>query len=163
MCNFVRDEGGRYHTPPGGVEEQRILDEADRILRSRYRRGRVLRNPVDAREMFRLRMAELKHEVFAVLFLDARHRVIAYEELFRGTIDGASVHPREVARRALETNAAAVVFAHNHPSGNPEPSEVDKSLTKRLRGALGLIEVRVLDHIVVGAEGAVSFAERGLL
>lgn len=163
MCNFVRDEEGRYHTPPEGIEDGQILDEADRILRNRHRRGRILRNPAEAREMFRLRLAERKREVFACLFLDTRHRVIAYEELFYGTVDGAAVHPREVVKRALELNASTVLFAHNHPSGVPEPSEADKRLLRQLQQALGLVEISVLDNLVVGTEGAVSFAESGLL
>jgi len=103
------------------------------------------------------------YEVFAVLFLDNRHRVLAFEELFRGTIDGASVHPREVVRRALHYNAAALILAHNHPSGVSEPSSADRRITERLQAALALIDVRVLDHIVVGHGEFTSFAERGLL
>ena len=101
--------------------------------------------------------------VFACLFLDNRHRVIKYEELFRGTIDGASVHPREVVKRALHHNSAAVILAHNHPSGVAEPSLADEAITRRLKDALSLVDVRVLDHFVVAAGESVSFAERGLL
>jgi DNA repair protein RadC len=104
-----------------------------------------------------------RNEVFAAIFLDNRHRVLGFEELFFGTIDGASVHPRVVVQRALDLNAAAVIFAHNHPSGVAEPSRSDEALTRRLREALGLVDIRVLDHLVVGSEGIVSFAERGLL
>ena len=102
-------------------------------------------------------------EVFAALFLDTRHRVICFEELFSGTIDGASVHPREVVRRALAHNAAAVILSHNHPSGVAEPSDADRRVTERLRDALSLVDVRVLDHIVVGDRETASFAERGWL
>jgi DNA repair protein RadC len=109
-----------------------------------------------------LQLRDRPYEVFACLFLDTRHRVIAFEELFRGTIDGASVHPRELVRRALEHNAAAVILAHNHPSGVAEPSAADRQITTRLKDALALVDVRVLDHCVVGDE-IVSFAERGLL
>jgi DNA repair protein RadC len=109
-----------------------------------------------------LHLGPLEHEVFACLFLDNRHRVIEYQELFRGTIDGASVHPREVVREAMRTNAAAVIFAHNHPSGVAEPSQSDLRITQRLKDALALVDVRVLDHFIVGS-GIVSFAERGLL
>ncbi|MFW6258710.1 MAG: RadC family protein, partial [Halochromatium sp.] len=105
----------------------------------------------------------LAHEVFACLFLDNRHRVIEYQELFRGTIDGASVHTREVVKEAIRWNAAAVIFAHNHPSGVAEPSQADLHITKRLQEALQLVEVRVLDHIIVGAGDGTSFAERGLI
>ena len=98
-----------------------------------------------------------------MLFLDSRHRVLAFEELFRGTIDGASVHPREVVRRALQHNAAAVIFSHNHPSGVAEPSQADQRITLRLREALGLVDVRVLDHLIVGDGDCCSLAQRGLL
>ena len=103
------------------------------------------------------------HEVFACLFLDNRHRLMAFEELFRGTIDGASVHPREVVRRALAHNAAALILAHNHPSGIAEPSAADTRITERLRQALSLIDVRVLDHLIVGDAEVTSLAERGLI
>ena len=109
---------------------------------------------------------DLRHypyEVFACLFLDNRHRVIEYEELFRGTIDGASVHPREVVRRALEHNAAALILAHNHPSGVAEPSDADRSITRRLSEALALVDVRILDHFIVGEGEPLSLAERGLM
>lgn len=119
--------------------------------------------PDDARRFLTLKLAELEREVFAVLFLDNRHRLIKYEELFFGTIDGASVHPREVVKAALRHNAAAVIFAHNHPSGTPEPSRADESITRRLKDALSLVDIRVLDHIVVGGTDTVSLAERGLV
>ena len=108
-------------------------------------------------------MRDLPHEVFAVLFLDNRHRVIAFEEMFRGTIDGASVHPREVVRRSLQHNAAALILCHNHPSGVAEPSQADRRITARLSDALGLIDVRVLDHLIIGDQECCSMARRGLL
>lgn len=120
-------------------------------------------SPDATRAYLKLRLYCLEYEVFSVLFLDNRHRVIVYEEMFRGTIDGASVHPREIVRRVIETNAAAVIFAHNHPSGVAEPSPADLSLTQKLKNALSMIDVRVLDHIVIGDVESVSFAERGLL
>jgi DNA repair protein RadC len=110
----------------------------------------------------KLKLSEKQHEVFAVLFLDTRHGVIQYLELFRGTVDGSSVHAREVVKEALACNAAAVIFCHNHPSGVSEPSTADENITKRLKDSLALIDVRVLDHIVVGND-IVSFAERWLL
>ena len=122
-----------------------------------------LTSPQDTRDYLKLRLYGLPYEVFVCLFLDNRHRVIRYEELFRGTIDGASVHPREVVRRVIETNAAAVIFAHNHPSGIAEPSQADIRITQTLKDALALIEVRVLDHLIVGEGPGVSLAERGLL
>ena len=124
----------------------------------------VLANPRAAREFLRSAIGGRTYESFSVLLLDNRHRVLRFDELFRGTIDGASVYPREVVKTVLAVNAAAVVLAHNHPSGNPEPSQADELITKRLRDALALIDVRVIDHIIVGpGNGYTSFAERGLL
>lgn len=121
----------------------------------------ALKAPQDAARVFRARLADLPHEVFSCLFLDTRHRVIVYEELFRGTIDGAMVYPREVLKRALHHNAAAVIVGHNHPSGVSEPSEADRSITLKLAKALALIDVRLLDHLIVSRGGHVSLAERG--
>ncbi len=142
-----------------------IIESALKILKARMSynsNSPSLTSPNDSRDYVKLKLAEYEHEVFACLFLDQRHRVIAFEELFRGTIDGASVYPREVVKACLSHNAAAVIFAHNHPSGIAEPSQSDERITKRLKDALALIDVRVLDHLVVGEE-VVSFAERGLL
>jgi DNA repair protein RadC len=144
------------------VQLQAVLEIARRHLFEAVRRGDPLTSPSETRAYIAMRLRDYPFEVFAALFLDNRHRVIAFEELFRGTIDGASVHPREVLRRALHHNAAAVIFAHNHPSGVAEPSQADRHITQRLKDALALIDVRVLDHIVVG-DDTVSFAERGLL
>jgi DNA repair protein RadC len=149
------------------LDEDQLIHQACEVLeqRLRYRSSRgdkVLESPDAMRALLRLRLAEREHEVFVALFLDNRHRLIAYEEMFRGTVDGASVHPREVVKAALKHNAVAVVFAHNHPSGVAEPSESDKRITSRLREALALIDVRVLDHFVVG-DAMTSFAEQGLL
>jgi DNA repair protein RadC len=121
----------------------------------------ALRAPGDAARYFRARLADLPHEVFSCLYLDTRHRLIRYEELFRGTIDGATVHPREVVKRALHHNAAAMIVGHNHPSGVAEPSESDRSITLKLARALDLVEIRLLDHLVVSRDGHVSLAERG--
>jgi len=125
--------------------------------------GPALANPRATREFLRARLRDRDHEVFCCLFLDNRHRLLAFEELFRGTIDGASVHPREVLRQALAHNAAAVILAHNHPSGVAEPSQADELITHRLRDALALVDIRVLDHLIVAGPDAVSLAERGLL
>lgn len=141
---------------------QAVLEMARRHLGETLRRGDALRNPADTRGYLVARLRDYAHEVFACLFLDNRHRVIAFEELFRGTIDGASVHPREVVKRALYHNAAAVIFAHNHPSGVAEPSRADESLTRRLQDALALVDIRVVDHVIVGDGETVSLAERGL-
>lgn len=125
--------------------------------------GTGLESPADTRNFLRARLRDYPHEVFACLFLDNRHRVIAFEELFRGTIDGASVYPREVAKACLQHNAAAVIFAHNHPSGVAEPSRADRQITSRLKKGLALLEIRVLDHFIVAERGTVSFAEKGLI
>ena len=123
----------------------------------------ALQAPVDAARFFKARLLDLQHEVFCCLFLDTRHRLIRYEELFRGTIDGATVYPREVVKRALAHNASAVILGHNHPSGVSEPSEADRSITLKLAKALALVEIRLLDHVVVSRGGHVSLAERGWL
>lgn len=123
----------------------------------------ALAAPEDAARYLKARLLDLPHEVFCCLFLDTRHRLIRYEELFRGTIDGATVYPREVVKRALAHNASAVILGHNHPSGVSEPSEADRSITLKLAKALALVEIRLLDHVVVSRGGHVSLAERGLV
>ena len=149
------------------LDDDQLIAHACHVLeqRLRYRTDRAdsgLESPDAVRNLLRLRFSEREHEVFAVLFLDNRHRLIEIEEMFRGTIDGAQVHAREVVKAALHHNAAAVVLTHNHPSGVSEPSEADKRITHRLKDALALVDVRVLDHFVVG-DSIVSFAESGLL
>ncbi len=142
---------------------QAALELTRRHLAEKLQREDVISCPLDTRNYLMARLRHHPQEIFACLFLDNRHRVIHYEELFRGTIDGASVHPREVVRRAMQHNAAAVILAHNHPSGIAEPSQADQQLTRRLRDALALVDIRVLDHLVIGDLECVSFAERGLL
>ena len=142
---------------------QAILEMAHRCLNEELTRESALTSPQQTRRYLALRLQDHPHEVFACLFLDNRHRVIAFEELFHGTIDGASVHPREVVRRTLHHNAAAIILSHNHPSGVAEPSQADCRITLRLKEALALVDVRVLDHIIVGHSETVSLAERGLL
>jgi DNA repair protein RadC len=132
-------------------------------LRHELERRPLFDAPAKVREYLRLQLAERGHEVFAVLFLDAQNRLVALEEMFRGTLTQSSVYPREVVKRALELHAAAVILAHNHPSGAAEPSRADEYLTQTLKSALALIDVRILDHLVVGHSAVVSFAERGLL
>lgn len=139
------------------------LELTDRYLRAGFERGEAITDPAMTRRFLKYKLGRYRREVFACMFLDNQHRLIIYEELFFGTIDGASVHPREVVRRALETNAAAVIFAHNHPSGIAEPSQADQRITDRLKSSLMLIDVRVLDHMIVGEGEVMSFAERGLL
>ena len=142
---------------------QATLEMTRRHFSETLLRGCVMENPQHTRDFLTARLRDYSYEVFSCLYLDNRHRVIQFEELFRGTINGASVHPREVVKNALVHNAAAVIFAHNHPSGIAEPSAADRHITKRLGEALSLIDVRVLDHVVVGDGVTVSFAERGLM
>ena len=144
-------------------ETDSLLDLALEVLAQRHRRGEPLTSPEASRAYLRLKIGERKFEVFACVFVDNRHRIIAFEELFQGTIDGASVHPRVVVQKAMENNAAAVILAHNHPSGVAEPSMADQRITERVKSALALIDVRVLDHFIVTAEDSLSFAEKGLL
>jgi DNA repair protein RadC len=139
-----------------------VLEMARRHLFENIQRGDALCSPDDTRNYLAAELQACVHEVFACLFLDNRNRVLTFEKMFYGTIDGASVYPREVVRRAIDNNAAAVIFAHNHPSGVAEPSSADRQITHRLKDALALIDVRVLDHMIIGDE-VVSFAERGIL
>lgn len=140
-----------------------VIEIARRSLAQQLAARPVFDAPQTVKAYAALHLGGLAHEVFAVLFVDAQHRLIAMEELFRGTLTQTSVYPREVVKRALAMNAAAVVLLHNHPSGVAEPSRADEALTQALRAALALVDVRVLDHLVVGAGSVVSFAERGLL
>lgn len=147
--------------PAKYAQLQAVLEMGKRHLHETLNRGDALTDPASTRQYLQARLRDYPYEVFACLFLDNRHRVIRFEELFRGTINGASVHPREVVKQALEYNAAALIFAHNHPSGVAEPSEADRQLTRRLQEALGLVDIRVLDHIVIGDGEIVAFSERG--
>ncbi len=142
---------------------QAVLEMARRHLSATMREGDALTSPDLVRRYLSAQLRHQPHEIFAALFLDNQNRLIAYDELFFGTIDGASVYPREVVKKAMARNAAAVIFAHNHPSGIAEPSQADKHITDRLQSALDLVGVRVIDHMVVGDKEVVSFAERGLL
>jgi DNA repair protein RadC len=142
---------------------QAVLEMVRRYLRETLQRGDAMRNPADTRNYLTAQLRDRAYEVFACLFLDTRHRVIAFDEVFRGTIDGASVHPREIVKLALAHNAAALIFAHNHPSGIAEPSQADLRLTRRLREALQLVDIRVLDHLIVGDGTVLSFSEQGLI
>ncbi len=142
---------------------QAVLEMARRHFNEVLQRGDVLTSPEVTRAYLSAQLRGYRHEVFACLFLDNQHRVIQWEELFRGTIDGASVYPREVVKQALHHNAAAVIFAHNHPSGVAEPSQSDRLITDKLKAALNLLDIRVLDHFIVGDGMPYSFAEHGLL
>ena len=145
-------------------QEDAVIAQALGILSARaLTPGQFMKDPPTAGQFFRLRLGEESREHFEVAFLDNRHRLIAVERLFSGSVDGAEVHPRVVVQRALALNAVAVMLAHNHPSGNPEPSAADRVLTSRLREALCLVDIRVLDHFVVTATDVVSMATRGLM
>ena len=147
----------------GRVEEDMIIQQALTILETRCCPGESMCDPETVSRYLRLKLGNLKNECFAVLYLNGRHEVLTFHEHFHGTIDNATVFPRVIVQTALEVNAAAVILAHNHPSGVAEPSEADKQITRRLVQALSLVDVRVLDHLVVSARAVVSFAERGLL
>lgn len=155
--------GHRSLGPGKYVQIQAVLELAQRQLREKLERVDALSNSRMTRDYLRSRMRNYQREVFTCLYLDNQHRVVSVEELFQGTIDGAAVYPREVVKRCLHNNAAAVIFAHNHPSGLAEPSQADLSITRRLQQALNTVDVRVLDHVVVGHDEVVSFAERGLI
>ena len=142
---------------------QAVLEMARRHLAASLKAGDVLSSPAQVRQYLSAQLRHQPREVFAALFLDNQHRLIAYDELFFGTIDGASVYPREVVKKALARNAAALILADNHPSGVAEPSQADKRISERLQAALELVDVRVLDHMVVGDGDVISFAERGFI
>ena len=142
---------------------QASLEMGRRFLAEKLRREVLLGSTRDTRDFLQAQLRDRKNEVFCVLFLDNRHRVLAFEELFQGTLNGTAVYPREVVKRALRLNAAAVILVHNHPSGVAEPSRADELLTGRLKEALALVDIRLLDHLVVGDGEMVSFSERGLI
>ncbi len=156
---MVCDATGAYR--PATADE--VLRHARQVLARRVRRGTVFDSPAVVKDYLKVHMSPLDYEVFMVIFVDAQHKLIACEQLFRGSLTQTSVYPREVVKRALVLNAGAVVLAHNHPSGSVEPSRADEMLTQTLKSALMLVDVRVLDHLVVAGDATVSFAERGLL
>ena len=165
---LIETDARRFCARPGlgltkYVQIQAAIELGKRYLESGLARQDILSNPKMTRDYLLAQLRAHPHEVFACLFLDNRHHIISFDRMFNGTIDGASVYPREVVKRALAHNAAAVIFAHNHPSGVAEPSGADINLTQRLKAALELVDIRVLDHFVIGDSEAVSFAERGLL
>lgn len=160
---IVKDLLGNYQITGKAATEFEVLEAAETILRGKLERMGSVGNPRDSADFLRMRLGALKHEEFHVMWLDNRHQILDCQKLFTGTVDGASVHPREVIRAALECNAAACILAHNHPSGVPEPSAADRAITHELKEALQHIGVRILDHIVVGAGSTVSMAARGLI
>jgi len=159
---LIRDRQGNYKLT-GSTTEHDVLAAAEGILQTKLERLGSIGNPRDASDFFRMRLGALLHEEFHILWLDNRHRILGIEKLFTGTIDGASVYPREVVRAALHINACAAILAHNHPSGVAEPSVADRAITRELIEALKLVGVRVLDHVVVSAGSTVSMAGRGLM
>lgn len=157
MKNIKSEEQASYT-----VNKKDIVAEAIALIESRLKKTILdIKSPAEVKDFLVLRMSELEREHFDVLFLNNTHQLIAAETLFKGTIDGASVYPREVLKKALEYNAAALILAHNHPSGNPGPSIADKNITNRLKDACAYVDIRVLDHIIVGGTDTYSFAEKG--
>ena len=156
---YVKNKLQRYRVANG----DEIIEAARAVAGQRMQRGESFTDPQSSGRFFQDKLAGLEREVFAAVFLDTRHRLIEYMELFQGTIDGAEVHPREVVRQALRCNAAAVIVAHNHPSGTTDPSAADRAVTARLKQALALVDVRLLDHIIVTGSMTLTMAGQGLV
>ncbi|MGS0621226.1 JAB domain-containing protein [Xanthomonas oryzae] len=154
---MVRDAAGNYSE----ATPDQIIDAARFVIETKAKRGQKFSRPSEVREYFAIKLGGLEREVFSVIFLDHRHQLIEYAEMFQGTLNEAQVYMREVARKALQLNASAVIVSHNHPSADPAPSSADVVMTKRLREVLELVDVRLLDHIVVGGNRTVSMAESG--
>ncbi len=155
---FIQETNGEYRV----AHEDDVIYEATQIYNSYFAKGTLLSKPADSVDYLKLKLAKYDHEVFICLFLDNQNKVISCDEMSHGTIDSASVYPREIVKATLRHNANAVIFAHNHPSGLTKPSYADKAMTAKLKNALNTIDVRVLDHIIVG-DGTYSFAEKGIL
>lgn len=156
---LVRDVDGQYRL----AQADEVLAQARELLAQRVRGSTVISSPQEVKDYLRLEIGVLEYEVFCLLMLDVSHRLIALKQLFRGSVTQTAVYPREVVREVLACNASAVILAHNHPSGSVEPSRADEHLTQTLKSALALVDVRVLDHLVVGDKAISSFAELGLL
>ena len=156
---YVRSELRRYRV----ANADEIIEAARAVAGQRMQRGESFTDPQASGRFFQDKLAGLEREVFAAAFLDTRHRLIEYVELFQGTIDGAEVHPREVVRQALRCNAAAVIVAHNHPSGTTDPSAADRAVTARLKQALALVDIRLLDHVIVSGWASLSLAMKGFI
>jgi DNA repair protein RadC len=176
--NLLHRFGGlrpMLHAPPQQLREFRgigsarlailkaLPELAKRYFEASLPKGQAIRSPADTEEFLVAKLRDLPHELFCCLYLDNRHRIILFDELFRGTIDGTSVYPREVVKQALSVNAAAVIVAHNHPSGVAEPSQADERITRRLKSALELVDIRLLDHLVIGDGKASSLAKKGMM
>ena len=162
QSRFIETDNDKYMLSEPVTKNEMYYMMLDLIEEDYLREGQ-LTSPNSTRKYLQLKLAKYQQEVFCIVFMDNQHQVIAFEELFFGTIDGASVYPREVVKSCLHHNAAAVIFCHNHPSGVSDPSSADINITKRLKDALELVDIRVLDHLIIGASSVVSFAERGLL
>jgi len=141
--------------------EEAVIEQARKILKRRVNRGRLLSSPTVVRDWLQMELSSLEHEVFYVVFLDAQHRVLGKEGMFRGTVNGAAVYPREIVKRCLHYNASAIICAHPHPSGVCEPSSADRAITVRIRDALALVDIQLLDHFVITNGDCYSFAENG--
>ena len=164
MSLIVNDSCVEPRFSPASQSEDWIIRQAIALLEQRvFKAGPLLDQPQAVKDYLRLKLVAEPNEVFAIVFMNSQHRVLAYEPMFKGTLDSTAVYPRVVVQRALELNAGAVIFSHQHPSGCSEPSSADRVLTERLKAALALIDVRVLDHIIVGQGTPYSFAESGLL
>lgn len=162
MNNVVRTPQGLYRTKRA-IPAQVLIETAKQLVSESFHRTATLSSPAVTRDFLTLELAQEEREIFGVIFADSQHRVLSFEKMFQGSIDSTTVHPREVVKRSLELNAAAVILTHNHPSGLAEPSAADRQMTQRLNSALQLVDVRILDHMVVGGTQIVSFAERGWL
>ena len=156
---YIKDDNGAYLE----ATTDEVVQGARRKLRRKFRKGKAIRSPADTEEFLVAELATEPNQIFCVLYLCNRHHIISFDRAFNGTIDGTSVYPRVIVKRALELNAAAVIFAHQHPSGVAEPSQADERITRRLKSALELVDIRVLDHLIVGGDTVVSLASRGLL
>ncbi len=159
---ILSEDKGTYQIKPN-ITKQEIIFLDTQLIDSLFKAGKTISDPHDTRDFLKLKLGSLEHEVFAIILLNNRHQIIHYEHLFRGTINGASVYSREVVKLALKHNAAAAIISHNHPSGNAEPSTSDERITSRLKDALNLVDIRLLDHLVIGQGEIISLAERGLL
>ena len=159
---YVKHPDGSF-TFQRSVNEDDVIQLAKTFLVEQFKNRPLFPSPVEVKEYLCHEIGKAEHEIFASLFLDNSHRLISFDRMFNGTIDGAKVYPREVLKRALSHNAAAVIFAHNHPSGTLDASEADRRITKRLKEVLGLVDIEVLDHIIVSHDSSMSFAEQGLL
>jgi len=160
--HFISDNNGKYKATRA-LTEQQIMSAAKALIKKKFSKGVVIDGIETTVAYLRAQYVNYEYETFICIFLDNQHRIIKVVEMFRGTVDSASIYPREVVKKALELNASAVIFAHNHPSGVSTPSSADKSITEKLRQALGLVDIRVLDHIIIGGAESYSFAGRGLL